>query len=283
MGWKTVSVLNSVLLCTVTSPLVSPLILQIVFVDDLNMPTRETYGAQPPIELLRQWLDHWHWYDLKDNTRMNLVDVQIIAAMGPPGGGRNAVTPRFLRHFNTITINEFDDPTMVTIFSRIMGWHLSKGFSADLKVVGDQIVSATMAVYKSAMKNLLPTPAKSHYLFNLRDFSRVIQGVLLCGSNIITDGNMLKRLWTHEVSMCVCGCVCRSMICMGGCRDYVLLVQCIPKVLRVYYDRLVEDSDRAWLVTYLKDTIKSHFDTNFDELFKHLDTNHDGMWTIPDT
>jgi dynein heavy chain, axonemal len=218
----------------------------VIFVDDLNMPAREKYGAQPPIELLRQWMDHQQWYDLKDTSSMQLVDIQFVAAMGPPGGGRNPVTNRFLRHFNTIGITNFEDDTMKNIFTTIVEWHLtSNSFPTSVANLKNQLVTATLEIYNSAISSLLPTPRKSHYLFNLRDFARVIQGLLLTTPEKFTESTKMIRVWCHEI-------------------------------YRVFYDRLVDDSDRSWFFSSIQDICVKNFGSKFIDIFPHLDFNKDG-------
>jgi len=68
------------------------------------------------------------------------------------------------------------DDTLTGIYSTILDWHLSQqNFPPPVKSISKALVTATLALYSAAAAKLLPTPAKSHYLFNLRDFARVIQ------------------------------------------------------------------------------------------------------------
>ncbi|CAM9445138.1 unnamed protein product [Ectocarpus fasciculatus] len=222
----------------------------VIFIDDLNMPEVEVYGAQPPIELIRQLIDNGGWYDLKEKSWRSIIETSLVAAMGPPGGGRNFVTPRLLRHFNLFCFPEFDDNTLRRIFSTIVSWHLQgNNFLPEVKAMTESVVEATLDTYRAAMASLLPTPAKSHYTFNLRDYSRVVQGVLLCKPSDQFNKGALVRLWTHEA-------------------------------LRVFGDRLVDDGDREWFHSHLEKMCINKFSLGFYEVFKHLDTDNKKLISV---
>lgn len=173
----------------------------IIFVDDLNMPKKEKYEAQPPIEIIRQWLDYEGWYDIVDKEKpfKNIVNIMFVGAMGPPGGGRSFLSNRFMRHFNLVTYNELVDSSIKTIFERKVNHFIGK-FNEKVKEIIPQIVSSTLDLYKEIKSTLLPIPKTSHYLFNLRDMSKVLQGV--CSASMkYTQGKLdLVLLWLHEMT-----------------------------------------------------------------------------------
>ncbi|CAF0758924.1 unnamed protein product [Brachionus calyciflorus] len=208
----------------------------IFFIDDLNMPALEVYGAQPPIELIRQWMDFKGWYDRKAiGDFRNLVDINFCCAMGPPGGGRNPVTARLTRHFNHISFVEMEDSSMAKIFGTILNWWIKN--NEKISNYASSLVESCISVYKTISAQLLPTPVKSHYTFNLRDLSKTFQGILMADVKSIESVPGLIKLWYHE-----------------SCR--------------VFQDRLINDEDRNWFTNLLKEKMKNNFNLEYSDVIQ---------------
>jgi len=170
-----------------------------IFIDDLNMPKKEEYGAQPPIEILRQWMDHKGWYDRsqKEKPFMKIEDIVFVAAMGPPGGGRSAITNRMQRHFNFLTYANLGKDSIAMIFQKIARAFIGS-YSADVAAAIEPLVESTQVVFTAVADSLKPTPSKSHYTFNMRDISKIMQGVCSANQKATQQTADVLRLWLHE-------------------------------------------------------------------------------------
>jgi dynein heavy chain len=129
---------------------------------------------------------------------MRIENILILTALGPPGGGRTAITPRLVRHFNMMNNNELDPKTVSQIFSTIL-MHFLKKFPEEILEIVGSLVQAVINVYDEIKANLLPTPKKSHYTFNLRDISKVFQGICGASSKYCCAKLTFLRLWSHEI------------------------------------------------------------------------------------
>lgn len=93
----------------------------LIFIDDVNMPQKEFYGAQPPIELLRQLIDQRGFYDRQGFAWKEIEKFTVVCAAAPPSGGRQPLTPRFMRHFQIVNVPEPTEETLSLIFESILG------------------------------------------------------------------------------------------------------------------------------------------------------------------
>jgi hypothetical protein len=99
----------------------------------------------------------------------------MVAAMGPPGGARNPVDPRFISLFNLFEIQFPSTDNLRTIYQAIVSRHLAKLPAEGLADLAEPITELTLQLYNFICQKLPPTPSRFHYVFNLRDLSRVYE------------------------------------------------------------------------------------------------------------
>ncbi|RLN44872.1 hypothetical protein BBJ28_00009701 [Nothophytophthora sp. Chile5] len=115
------------------------------------------------------------------------------------------------------------------VFETIVG-NFFQRFSEEIRApqVAQKLVQASIVIYNTVIAELLPTPAKSHYTFNLRDLAKVFQGVLMGDSKRIVKLEQMLRLWVHEN-------------------------------MRVFKDRFTTPSDHQWFVDLLQGQVAGVF------------------------
>lgn len=93
------------------------------------------------------------------------------------GVGRAALSSRLMRHFNLIYLSDMEDTTLSYMVEKILDW----GFEAyidKIKFLIKNFKTAILQVHKLISSTFLPLPKKSHYIFNLRDLMKVVQGLI---------------------------------------------------------------------------------------------------------
>jgi len=187
-----------------------------VFLDDMAMPERNTWGDQITLEITRQLIDQRGFYFLSKDERGTFKQIQnlkFLGAMMHPGGGRNDVPDRLKRHFFCMNMTAPSQRSIENIYGRILEALFNpKKYSSEVISMRPFLIDATIVLWEQVARKLLPTPTKFHYQFNIRELARVFGGICAVAQKhdykVIANSSNLKEkipsnlfligLWRHE-------------------------------------------------------------------------------------
>lgn len=67
--------------------------------------------------------------------------------------------------------------------------------------------------FKVVVVELPPTPSKFHYIFNLKDLSRIFAGLLLIEPKFFKEIKELVRVWRNEFTRVMCDRLVSQKVC----------------------------------------------------------------------
>ncbi|XP_073737597.1 dynein axonemal heavy chain 9 [Callorhinus ursinus] len=208
----------------------------IYFIDDMNMPEVDAYGTVQPHTIIRQHLDYGHWYDQSKLSLKEIKNVQYVSCMNPTAGSFT-INPRLQRHFSVFVVSFPGADALASIYSSILTQHLTfRHFPVALQTSSPQLINLALTFHQKIATTFLPTAIKFHYVFNLRDFANIFQGILFSSVECVKSTQDLVKLYLHESN-------------------------------RVYRDKMVEEKDFDLFDKIQTEVVKKIFD-DIDETVK---------------
>ncbi|XP_021916204.1 dynein heavy chain, cytoplasmic isoform X5 [Zootermopsis nevadensis] len=199
----------------------------VLFCDEINLPDMDQYGTQRVISFLRQLVEHRGFYRASDQAWVSLERIQFVGACNPPTDpGRKPLSHRFLRHVPVIYVDYPGETSLKQIygtFSRAM-----LRIIPSLRGYAEPLTNAMVEFYLASQERFTQD-MQPHYVYSPREMTRWVRGI--CEAirpldNLPVEG--LVRLWAHEA-------------------------------LRLFQDRLVEDSERRWTNENIDIVALKHF------------------------
>ena len=113
------------------------------------------------------------------------------------------VDPRLLSLFTTYNLTFPTDDNVKKIYNEILGFYLTP-LSNEIQALKETITNCTLKIYKQIVELLPRTPVKFHYIFNLRDLSRVYEGLSRATVDKFDSKQSYIRLWRNECLRVFC-------------------------------------------------------------------------------